>query len=128
MTRTRTGVAAGVVAGLLLLVIGSYVAHYLYPLPPDTGIAPTPDVMVRRAGAALLIALLFVHLLAAGVAGVTAGRIALEGPRPIWIAVGAFLVVAAAHLIVVPHPIWFVMLTVLLVSGVGFGLGRLARD
>lgn len=130
MTRTIGGAAAGAALGILFLIVGVYVARYLFPLPPDTGLraAPDPNVMVTRAGPTLLIALLVVHALAAAVAGFAAGRIAMDGERPIQIGVGVFLVAAIAQLLIVPHPIWFVMIASLLIMAVGYGLGRLARS
>jgi hypothetical protein len=130
MTRTIGGAAAGAAFGVLFLIAGVYVARYLFPLPPDTGLSaePDPNVMVARAGPALLIALLVVHALAAAVAGVAAGRIAMDGERPIQAGVGLFLVAAVAYVLIVPHPIWFVMASVLVVLAVGYGLGRLAKS
>lgn len=128
MTRTVSGVAAGLALAVALMFLGELVARYLFPLPPDVGLSPAPDpkVLLTRASPVLLIALLLVHGIAAAAAGATAGVIAKEGPRPIHLAVGLYLAAALVHVLVVPHPIWFVMAAAVVVLAVGWGLGRVA--
>lgn len=128
MTRTVGGVTAGLALALVLLFLGEYVARYLFPLPPDVGLTPVPDpkVLLTRASPMLFAALLAVHAVAAAVGGIAAGAIAKEGARPIYAAVGLYLLAALVHVLIVPHPIWFVMAAAVVVLGVGFGLGRLA--
>lgn len=128
MTKTVGGVAAGLALALIVLFAGEYVARYLFPLPPDVnlGAAPDPKALLTRAPAMLLVALLAVHAIAAALGGTTAGVIAKDGARPIYIAVGLYLVGAFAHVVIVPHPIWFVMAAAVVILAVGYGLGRLA--
>lgn len=129
MTRTVSGVAAGVALGVALMFVGELVARYLFPLPPDVGLTlvPDPKALLSRASGGLLGALLVTHVVAAAAAGTAAGAVAREGAVPIYAAVGLYLLTALAHVLIVPHPIWFVMVAVLLVMAVGWGLGRVAQ-
>ena len=116
--RTRTALAgvAGVASAFLVISVIELVAHAVYApaVMPDVS---TPAAMAAYVDSMPLGAFLFV--LAAYVAGTVAGGlvgIAIAGRHAMWFAClagGLILLASIANFILVPHPVWFVVATLI---------------
>ena len=69
---------------------------------------------------------LLAWILAGLAGGYVAARQGENGEWPAWAAAAVMAIGVVVFAIFWPHPIWFVILSVLIVAASGFGAGRLA--
>ena len=119
------GIAGVVVAGLLVWLVEK-VGHAVYPPPPDLDFA-NADAMRAYIDTLPLGALLFVA--AAWFIGTLGGTLTAcklgTGRRYIYALVvgGLILVATVVNLVMIPHPMWFSVLAVLVIlAGAWLGL------
>ena len=129
MGRTVLAIAGGLLVGLLVVMLGDGVSATVAPPPPgiDThdhealsevmGEIPVAGFVVLLAGVAL-----------AGAAGAwVAARLSKSAHLRNGMIVGALLWAGTiVNLFTVPHPVWFAVLSVLIVLPAAYAGGRLA--
>jgi hypothetical protein len=122
-------IAAGLLIGLLVVMLGDGVSATVAPLPAGVD---AQDPAALRAVMDQIPVLGFVVLLAAvalaGVAGAwVAARLSLSAHMRNAMIVGALLWAATiVNLFTLPHPVWFAVLSVLIVLPAAWLGGRLA--
>ncbi|WNJ17542.1 hypothetical protein [Pontibacter sp. G13] len=129
MVKQILAVIAGLIVGFLLVAAIEGVSHELYPVPEalstmDPANPEFKEVMKEHVATMPLGAILMVglaHLV--GVFGATAVATAIAKERaktPVGILIGLFLAFGVMNLIMIPHPIWFSILDVLIYPIGGF--------
>ena len=125
MGKTVFAVAVGVVVGLILAALVGWFGGYAFPpqLPADMNpqLARTLPMPLGEIVMGLL-----AWVLAGLGGGYVAARQGESGEWPAWAAAAVMAIAAVVFAIFWPHPIWFVILSVLMVAASGFGAGRLA--
>lgn len=128
MVRKILAVVVGVVVGAAVVWAVQLVGHRLVPLPP--GMDPTDMESVRAHMAEIPAAafgfVLLGYVLGALVGGYTAARIGrAKGPA---LVVGAILLVfGLMNVVLIPHPLWFTVATVVVFLPAAWLGGKLAR-
>lgn len=127
MVRTILAVVGGLLLAMVVLTVGEAVGRYLFPLPPDLGLNPEPDprAVAARTPAILLFFVVLMQGAAAFAGSAAAVAIARAGPRPGWIVAGLFLLAAVLNVVLIPHPVWFVLGSLVLVILCGWAAARL---
>jgi len=111
MLRLVSGIVIGVIAGFGAIFVAETVGHRIYPPPPGSdassmeGIKAMIGVMPVGALVAVLVAWGLGTYVAAAVALLIAQRRRIAG----WIAAGVLVLASAATLVMIPHPLWFVI-------------------
>lgn len=111
MLRLVLGIVAGVVAGFVTVFVAETVGHRIYPPPPGSdassmeGVKALIEVMPVGALVAVLVAWGLGTWVAAAVALLVARRRRIAG----WIAAGVVIAASAATLVMIPHPLWFML-------------------
>jgi hypothetical protein len=126
--RKILAVVLGVVAAVVLIVVGETFGHSVYPAPPDLDV---DDVEALRAyvtgapiGASLLV--MGAWLVATLGGGLLACFISRETPLIYSAIVGGLVLVGTIiNLMSIPHPLWFSITSVLGILAVIFVTGRL---
>lgn len=126
MLRTVLSVLAGVVVAVLLVFVMEKVGHYVFPPPPDVDFGD-PESLKTLAGRMPFGALLSV-ILAYGVGAFTGGTVAIHLSRlhvawPAWVVAGVVLLFAVLTMLSFPHPVWFMVMAVLVIPAAGYGAG-----
>lgn len=130
MGRNVLAIFLGAIVAVFVVASVEFAGMQLVPLPEGVDVT-SPEAM--RASMHLLptAAFLFVLLawvLAALVGGYLAARIGCA--RPIWLTMtvaGLVLAMAIINLVQLPHPVWFVAATFLLIPAAGWTAARLAE-
>ncbi len=115
MVRIIIGVIAGLVIGVLVIYAIESLGHRLYPLPPGVDLEH-PEAMgewieTLPAGAFAIILAAFVGGSFAG--GLVSTLIARDRPVPALLVGGLLTVAGIANVMMIPHPLWFTIVSVL---------------
>jgi hypothetical protein len=104
--RAGGGLAAGVVGAAVLLYLGVYLCHMIYPLPADLDTRDSSALANYMAAAppSVLLVFLATWFVAALGGAFTAARIA--GAPSAWLSGALLLALALANLARVPQPLW----------------------
>jgi hypothetical protein len=125
MGKTVFAVAVGAVVGLILAALVGWFGDYAFPpqLPADMNpqLARTLPMPLGEIVMGLL-----AWILAGLCGGYVAARQGETGEWPAWAAAAVMAIGVVVFAIFWPHPIWFVILSVLIVAAAGFGAGRLS--
>jgi pimeloyl-ACP methyl ester carboxylesterase len=111
MLRLIMAVIAGLVAGFVTVFVAESVGHQIYPPPPGADASSMEGIkrLIAEAPLGSLVAVLVAWGLgtfaAAAVALLAAQRRRIAG----WIAAGLLACASAATLVMIPHPMWFVV-------------------
>ncbi len=127
MLRTVVSVIAGIVAAFAIVFASDALFHALVPSAPppaDTSDREAMRAYVAGQPAGVLIALLAAWALAAFAGSALAARLARRGEKPGWVVTGLFLLATAANFMMVPHPMWMVVLGVVLILAAGWAGSR----
>ena len=126
MLKTLISILAGLVAGVPVVAIVARIGHILYP--PPQGMDLTDCNVVAAMIAQMPVgALLFVvagWVLGALVAGLIAARLSRRS-RPTYIVTAIFLGLCGLNFVMIPHPVWMVAATLVLVPLTGLVSARL---
>jgi hypothetical protein len=126
MLKRALGGLAGLVAGVVVIMIVQAVGHKVYPPPP--GFDPSNAEALKALMASMPVgALLFVLLsyaLGAFGGGLIAARIG-KHLVPALVVGGLLTVASIMNLTMVPHPTWFAVANLLLVLPLAFAGGKL---
>jgi len=120
MIRLILAVVVGVVAGASAVALGQWLGHLI--VPPPKGLDPN-DMEAMKALVASMPPTAFIPVLASYFAGALTGvAVALavaQGRRLAgWVTLAILFLFAAANMLMLPHPAWFVV-GVILVYGLG---------
>jgi hypothetical protein len=125
MVKTVFAVFVGALVGLILAALVGWAGGYVFP--PSLQADMFPD---KARTLPMPVGEIVFGLLAWAVAGLGGGYVAVRlgeaGEWPAWAAAAVMAIGAVVFAIFWPHPIWFVILSVLIVAAAGFGAGRLA--
>ncbi len=112
MLRTILGIFIGLVCGVLVIVGWESFTHKLYPPPQGINFADKEAVRAMMAQMPLLafVLILVGYVLAAFVGGAVATVIDKSKKiLPALIVAGLLMLANAANLIMLPHPVWFIV-------------------
>lgn len=126
MLRKALGALAGLVAGVLSIMLAQTISHKLYPPPP--GFNPEnrealEALMVTMPTGALLL-VLFGYALGSLAGGFTAAKIG-KHMIPALIVGGLLMLAGIANLAMLPHPTWFAVTNLLLFLPLAWVGGKL---
>lgn len=127
MGKTVFAVITGVVVGLILAALVGWFGGYAFPPSLQADMFPA-----KARTLPMPVGEIFFGLIAWILAGLGGGFVAVRqsepgsGEWPAWAAAAVMAICAVVFAIFWPHPIWFVILSVLVVAAAGFGAGRLA--
>lgn len=128
MNRTALGVSIGVAIALVVTLALELVGNYVFPPTPVLNLAGDAEIAaVMRS----LPAGAFVPTLLAAFVGVFLGCwgalnfVEVEAPWPAWAVAGAVGVYLLIKVILLPHPLWFLLVGLAGVGAIGYGLGWL---
>jgi hypothetical protein len=124
MGRTVTGVLVGAVLGLVVAALFGWLGEYVFPPSVQVDMNPTLARTLPMPMGEVVVQLMG-WILSGLFGGYVAARIAGIGEWPAWASGGVMAVSALIFAIFWPHPLWFVILCVLVVAASGFGAGRL---
>lgn len=115
MARKIIGVIAGLAVGVIVIYAVETLGHQLYPMPPGVDME-NPEAMgawieTLPAGAFAIILGAFIGGGFAG--GAVATLIARDRPVPALIVGGLLTVAGIANVAMIPHPLWFTIVSVL---------------
>ena len=127
MIRALLAVAAGIAAAVLGIILLLPLAHAVYP-PPE-GIDPADREAFAEIVARMPVGALLMVLLAYGMGTFSgawlAARIARR-PFPAFLVGGVMMLAGMAHLLAMPHPLWFMALGILVFLPSAWLAGRAA--
>ncbi len=116
ITKYVLPVVVGAMSGMILITLGEMAIHHMYPLPPGTDLYDADSLAkaMKQMPESALLFLLVNYVISSFLAGIIAtlisGRVTL---RPALV-VGIVLTLAGLYnVIVLPHPMWFSMLNLL---------------
>lgn len=127
MARIIGGIIAGVVIAFLLVTLLEMVGHYVFPPPPlDYSDPESRRLALANAPAGAFITVLIAYAAASLFGGLTAARIAQTGAWPAWVIAGLLLVGTLVNVVLLPHPIWFTLFALIIITAGGWISGQLA--
>jgi hypothetical protein len=121
MFRNAAGAIAGLVTAFVLIMLIEKLGHFIYPPPPDLDFS-NPEAIRPYMATLPFLALMFLALMfpmLAWITGTFAGSlvacsIATARPMAFAIIVGGLVFAGTvSNLIVIPHPLWFSVLSLL---------------
>lgn len=116
--RSILSIFAGLFAGFLIILGVEEWSHQIYPLPPGVDLSNKEglqNLMLQIPIGALLMILLAYALGSLGAGMVTSTLAKAEAPLKKSLICGAILLIGGlSNLIMIPHPLWFAMLSTLL--------------
>ncbi len=123
------GIVIGMIVGMIVVFLVEMISAGLYPAPTSLDFADPESVKAWVAtlpiGAFLIV--LAAHVLGAFTGGLVCGRIVgkwwLPGPLIIGL---LFLIAGALNLSLIPHPVWFMIVDVLVYIPAAFAGAKLA--
>jgi hypothetical protein len=110
-------VVAGAVAGMVLIGLGEGIIHHAFPLPPGTDVHDHDSLEQAMSflPASVFIWLLINYFIASLLAGLTATILGKRITMQPAIIVGIVLLLSGLfNLLYLPHPLWFVVLNLIL--------------
>ncbi|WP_027420111.1 hypothetical protein [Crocinitomix catalasitica] len=117
MTNRLLAVLAGTIAGVLVIFLGDILIHTLFPAPGylDMRIKGDVEKAIELMPIMALVLMLFYWLLSSFIGGLVAGKIAKHNWQLPTIFTGIVLLMAAVfNMISIPHPIWMVIIAIVL--------------
>jgi len=131
MGRNIASVGVGLIAGMALMLLVQGIGMVVIPLPPGVNFRDVESVKAAmtagRIPLAFLLVVLFSHGAGSFLAGWVCGRIANHSPAVLTCLVGGLLTLAGIwNLAMIPHPMWFAVVDVLLYIPCAWCGGRLA--
>lgn len=127
MLKRLTSIMAGCSAGIAVIFLIESLGHILYPMPE--GIDPNNVEDIKKLMANVPIGALFIVLCAAFLGGMAGGFVAgkfdTDNAKKHALIVGGILtLLGILNLVVIPHPIWFMIVDVLIYN-IGAFIGSL---
>lgn len=121
-------VVAGLLTGLLLIFVIEYISHKMYPQPPGFDLSKadreTQAFFIRLMPTGAFLMVLLAYSLGAFSGGFVSAFISKK--LKISLVVGGVLMLAGiANFIMVPHPVWFVVVSLLTYGPFAFAGGKL---
>lgn len=130
MGRKIGAVVAGVVLAFILITVFERLSHMVYPPPADLDMTELQEVRayVNTLPAGALLSVLLAWLVGTFGGGLLASRIARVNFRLYTGVVGGLVLLGTAiNLVMIPHPLWFSMLSVLAIIATTYLTREVAR-
>ena len=130
MLKIVMGIVAGLIAGVGIVMLVQRIGHAVYPPPP--GLDPANLEQMKEVVAQLPVGA-FLFVIASYVGGTLGGgwlAAAIAGQRRRLVAgvIAAFILLSAlATMTMIPHPIWFMVTSVLAIAVAGWFAGSISR-
>lgn len=127
MLNRLTSVLAGCAAGIAVIFVMEFISHAIYPLPEgmDPNNPESLKLIMANAPIGALIMVLLAGFLGGFAGGIVAAFVDRNNATKRALAVGIVLtVLGIINLFMIPHPIWFMLINVLVYIG-GALLGSL---
>jgi hypothetical protein len=124
MLKGILGVVLGAVVAMGLIMAAQYLVHMLSGAPAvDPNDGEAMKTMMASTPLSAKLGVIAGYLVAAGVGAWLAARIA--GHRWAgWVVAGLLLATSAANFAMLPHPLWFMVATVVVIAGAGWMASR----
>ncbi|MBN8527942.1 MAG: hypothetical protein J0M36_01755 [Caulobacterales bacterium] len=120
MFKLILGVVVGVVVVMALVVGGEFALHALFPIPmPDPNDAEAAKAAMANAPMGAKIGLIVVYFIAAAGAGFVAAKVAARRLAG-WITAGIMAALTIANFFMLPHPVWIVAASLILIAAGGW--------
>ena len=130
MTNRLLAVLAGVIAGVFVIFLGDILIHALFPAPDYLNMRNKTDAIkaIELMPFIALVIMLFYWLLSSFIGGLVAGKIAKTNWQLPTIFTGIVLLMAAVYnMISIPHPIWMVVIAIVLYGPAAYYGGRMVN-
>ncbi len=124
MARAIVAVIAGILSAFVSILVIEAIGALVAPAGPAPGLKDAEHM--REYLSAMPVAsyafLLAAYVAGSSLGGIVAGRIMFDpASRCVWIVGGILLVTTVANLVMIPHPIWFSIASVVMIFvGTGF--------
>lgn len=123
-------VIAGFIAGYLVIMLIEYINHKMYPLPPgfDLSLADreTKGFFMEMMPAGAFMMLLLAYTLGSFSGGIVSFVISENIQQPLIVG-GALTIGGIANMLMVPHPVWFAIVSLLVYLPFAFAGGKLCQ-
>lgn len=124
MLRKVLGVVAGLAIAFILVAISRWLVNYIAPPPPGDYSDPAfMRQVIARAPAGWLAGGAIGCGIAAFIGAAWAAATARDGPWPAWTVAALLGAATLARVVILPHPLWFTLLALLLIGGAGWLAG-----
>ena len=130
MGRKIAAAVAGVILAVILVAVVERIGHLVYPLPADIDVTNTEELRayVKTLPVGALLFVLLAWLAGTFGGGLLASFIARDNFRLYTGIVGGLVLLGTAiNLVVIPHPLWFSMLSVLAIIATTYLTREVAR-
>lgn len=117
MANRIISIVVGVIVGVLVVTLGEMIQHQFYPVPEglDFKDKEAMKAFVETMSMGALVSLVFIWILSSFIGGLIAARIAkTRWQLSAMITGGILLLGAILNMFMIPHPVWMVIVTVLL--------------
>ena len=121
-------VLAGIAVAVIIVIIGDIISHKIYPLPAGLDFTDVDQIaaymQVVPAGA--LICVIIGQVLALFIGGMVVIKMAKES-KPLHIFSLVFILLSVMNLLMIPHPNWFAISSIIALGLVYFILLKLVK-
>ncbi len=117
MIRSICAIFIGLIAGFLLILAVQQLGHLVYPLPADADFKnpETLKTLMKTLPVGALLFVLLSYIIGSFGTGVITTLIAKEAPLKLSLIAGTFLLITgASNLMLIPHPVWFIICNILI--------------
>lgn len=123
-------VIAGLITGFLVIMLIEFIGHKMYPLPPgfDLSLADreTKGLLMEIMPSGAFMMLLLAYTLGSFSGGVVSSVISKKIRQPLIVG-GALTLGGIANLIMIPHPVWFAIVSLLVYVPFALAGGKLGQ-
>lgn len=116
MVRNILGVIAGFIVGGIFVNLFQWVGHQIFPIPANINQSDLASLgeYTKTAPLGALVAVIVAQTLGSFFGGLVTGLIAIAKNTTAWIYGVLALLMAGLNAFLLPHPIWFVVVSLLL--------------
>lgn len=121
-------ILAGIAIAVIIVIISDIISHKIYPLPEGLDFTDTEQIAayMRVVPAGALISVIIGQVLALFLGGLVVIKIAAES-KPLHIFSLIFILMSVMNLVMIPHPIWFAITSLLALVFVYFVLSKIIK-
>ena len=124
MVKLILGIAAGLVVAVAAVMGGEFLLHIIHGVPtPDMNDPAAMQAMMASTPITMKLALLAFYFLAVLLGGLAAVRVSGR-PWTAWVIAAVLLAATIANYVMLPHPVWMVAASVVLIALAGWLASR----
>jgi hypothetical protein len=116
MVRNILGVIAGFITGGIFVTLFEWIGHQIYPIPANINPSDMASLgeYVKNAPLGALISVIVAQSMGSFFGGLVTGLITIAKNVTAWIYAVLALIMAGLNAFLIPHPVWFVVISLLL--------------